>query len=225
MRAFFYLLLLTNLVFLLLQWAYPYEQWAARPGPSLAAAERLRLLDEPVTLAVQEDGGGVKARTTRVDEKIEANQLCYTLGPFKDQVGAQEAARRLRDSGVQVAVRASQEQEYTGMMVYLGPHESRRQAIDLSRELAAKGIRDQFVFNEPGHEFALSLGVFGLKKNAQRLMARLKKLGYSPKAESRYRQSTIYWLDYSKPESQELQQWIASLSNDQGISRITRQCP
>ena len=226
MRAFFYLLLLTNIVFLLVQWLYPYEQWAPQPR-ALAAAERLRLLDESETLAANEVVSDAPAAATGEPQggQVAPERLCYTLGPFKEQTEAQEAAARLRAAGIEVSLRPSQEQEYMGTMVYIGPHDTRQQAVAVARELADKGVRDYIIFSDPDKLNSLSLGVFGLKKNAERRKAQLEKLGYDVKTELRYRQRTIYWLDYGNPEPEALRDWIARMKTERGISRITRQCP
>jgi len=203
MKAFFYLLLLTNLVFLLLQWLYPYEQWA-RPSRSLAAAERLRLLDEgePGAMAARAGSPEPETATSPGEGSQVPARLCYTLGPFKEKTEAQEVAQRFRDAGIEVSLRPSQEQEYMGMMVYIGPHDTRKQAIEVARGLAEKGVREYIIFSDPDKMNSLSLGVFGLKKNAERRVAELEKLGYRPKTEMRYRE----------------------LKDQRGISRITRQC-
>ncbi len=226
MKAFFYLLLLTNLVFLLLQWLYPYEQWA-RPSRPLAAAERLRLLDEGEPGAMVAEAGSLEPAAAAMPSEDGSQvpaRLCYTLGPFKEKTEAQEVAQRFRDAGVEVSLRPSQEQEYMGMMVYIGPHDTRKQAIEVARGLAEKGVREYIIFSDPDKMNALSLGVFGLKKNAERRVAELEKLGYQPKTEMRYRQRTIYWLDYAESEPDSLRRWIDELKDQRGISRITRQC-
>ncbi len=226
MKAFFYLLLLTNLVFLLVQWLYPYEQWA-RPNQPLAAAERLRLLDEgePGSMVAKARQRKPKAAGVAAETRPRLSaRLCYTLGPFKKKTEAQEVAQRFRAAGIEVSLRPNEEREYMGMMVYLGPHDSRKQAIQVSRELADKGVREYIMFNEPGKMNSLSLGVFGLKKNAERRVAELERLGYRPKTERRYRRRTIYWLDYDRAEPDSLRRWIDKLKGQRGISRITRQC-
>ena len=43
-------------------------------------------------------------------------------------------------------------------------------------------------------------------------------------AQYRYRDRTIYWLDYSKPEKSALKDYIDQLKTTQGISRISRPC-
>ncbi len=220
MKAFFYLLLLTNLLFLLVQWLYPYAQWAPDPKP-LPAAERLRLLGEAASAV---SGGADEPQPADPLADARSGGLCYTLGPFKEQTEAQEAARRLLDAGIEASLRPSKEQEYMGVMVYLGPHDSRQQARAVARELGEKGVRDYIIFSDPDKPNALSLGVFGLKKNAERRKAQLEKLGYQPKTELRYRQRTIYWLDYAQAEPPPLRDWIDRMKTERGLSRIRRQC-
>ena len=70
----------------------------------------------------------------------------------------------------------------------------------------------------------MSLGVFGLKKNAETRYNKIAALGYQVKTEPRYRDRTIYWLDYSRLEEDDLRDYIDQLKTAQGISRISRPC-
>ncbi len=109
-------------------------------------------------------------------------------------------------------------------MVNIEGHTTRQQARKTAKSLAEKGVRDYMIVNEDDKPFALSLGVFGLKKNADRRIQRIERLGYDVKSEARYRNRTIYWLDYDQPENDNLQRVIDRLKIEQGVSRISRVC-
>jgi hypothetical protein len=180
----------------------------------------LQLLDEPAqqTATAADQSGATQAAPS-------ANApLCYTLGPFKEQQQAQQVIQRFSQDKIKITSRSSVEQEYMGMMVYIDGHENREAAISTAQELRKKGIDDYIIVNEPDKTNVLSLGVFGLKKNAERHQARIEALGYQAKTEPRYRKRRIYWLDYSRLETQALGTYIDELKRDLGISRIARQC-
>ena len=226
MKAFFLLLLLTNVVFAVLQWLYPYEQVFGGTRP-VAAAEQLVLLDEregatrPASEAQDQQGARQSVAALPSAEK----KLCYTLGPFKDEQRAQEVIVAFKNHDLTMTTRPSREKEYLGLMVYIDGHDSRNEVIATAEALAKKGIRDYMIINEERLTNALSLGVFGLKKNAERRMQRISALGYQVESEPRYRTRTIYWLDYNQPEPDMLLPVVDRLKIEQGISRITRACP
>ena len=224
MKAFFILLLLTNIVFAVLQWLFPYEQVFSRPTPTVAA-EQLQLLAELESKTETPiENEFTDTRTVQARQPAIPKKLCYTLGPFKDESNAQEVIVSFARHDLQMTSRPSLEKEYLGMMVYIDGHISRTAAMKTADALAERGIRDYMLVNEEGKENALSLGVFGLKKNADRRMQRISKLGYPVKSEPRYRNRTIYWLDYSKQENQALADLVDRLKKELGISRISHAC-
>jgi len=223
MKVFFTLLLLTNIVFAVFQWLVPYEQLMPH-GTNVAVAEKLRLLDEPNERSAEKlDPVSAVTAGTKPLASI-SGPLCYTLGPFKESQLAQEAARQFRQNNIDISSRSAVEKEYMGMMVYIDGHQSRAEAIDTAESLKAKGVRDYIIVNEPGKSNILSLGVFSLKKNAERRREKIAALGYTVDSEPRYRNRRIYWLDYSQAENDRLGELVERLKKELGISRISRKC-
>jgi hypothetical protein len=109
-------------------------------------------------------------------------------------------------------------------MVFIGGHNSRGAAITTANKLSARGIRDHIIINRPEQPNLLSLGVFGLKKNADRLKARVAKLDFPVETEARYRERTIYWLYVEQSSETELLQLLVDDEYDSGISQIPTQC-
>ena len=166
----------------------------------------------------------VKTETLMVEDT--SNKiLCYTIGPFKDKTLALEVSGRYTGKQVDTELKSSLEKEYLGVMVYLGSHKTRNQAKQVADRLASKGIRDYIIINEPPDKLnVLSLGVFGLKKNADRHAARIAKLNYEVKTELRYRERTIYWLYNRQSSESEIQNLLNDTDRQQGISQISSQC-
>ena len=195
-------------------------------------AEELRLLDEPIESRLVEESSVSEPdqETKQANEFLVAvvtidTRLCYTIGPFKERTRALEVSRRYSNNQVKTELKSSLEKEYLGVMVYLTGDKSRQNAINTAEKLAAQGIRDYQIINEPGKTNTLSLGVFGLKKNADRQVARLKKLRYPVKSEPRYRERTIYWVYNEQSNGSELLTLLDDDDVDKGIGQIPQQCP
>ena len=238
MKIFFSLLLIVNIAFGLMQWLLPYDQLVQK-NKNFPVAEELPLLNEPVESRLVEEikvskpeldaNQGTKQAVEQsskalVVEETTDTLLCYTIGPFKERTRALEVSRRYSNSKVKTELKSSLEKEYLGVMVYLSGNASRQAAIDIAEELATKGFRDYLIINEPGKSNALSLGVFGLKKNADRHVARLKKLNYPAKSEPRYRERTIYWVYNEQSSDSELVNLLDVDDANKGIGQIPQQC-
>jgi len=227
MKVFFALLLITNILFALIQWMLPYEQ-VIKTSALPVTSEKLRLLEEIETPVIKQPPAIDKtvAQNVNVPEEPASvpDRLCYTLGPFKEQQIAQEVSLNFKQNRIAISSRSSLEKEYMGMMVYLDGMETREDAVRVADSLAQKGVKDYIIVSEPERQFVLSLGVFSLKKNAEGRFNRIRRLGYDVKTEARYRNRTIYWLDYSESENENLTRFIDTLKVEKGISRISRQC-
>jgi len=150
--------------------------------------------------------------------------VCYTIGPITDKARAIEISGRYSGNQAETALKSSLEKQYLGVMVYIGGHKSRGAAITTANKLSAKGIRDHIIINRPEQPNLLSLGVFGLKKNADRLKARVARLDFPVETEARYRERTIYWLYVEQSSETELLQLLVDDEYDTGISQIPTQC-
>lgn len=233
MKMFFSLLLIANIAFGLIQWLLPYEQlWMPLDAKKIPVAEKLQLLSEPsnsTSLAKIESDISTKTNiieplSTLVIEDTSDKQLCFTIGPFKDRSKALEVSGRYSSNSINSELKSSLEKEYLGVMVYIAGHKNRQEALKTSDKLTAQGIREFIIVNDPDKPNILSLGVFGLKKNAERRVNQLKKLKYSVKTEARYRERTIFWLYYQQSNESDLQPLLSEQDRTNGISQIPSQC-
>ena len=233
MKMFFSLLLIANIAFGLIQWLLPYEQlWMPLDAKKIPVAEKLQLLSEPsnsTSLAKIESDISTKTNiieplSTLVIEDTSDKQLCFTIGPFKDRSKALEVSGRYSSNSINSELKSSLEKEYLGVMVYIAGHKNRQEALKTSDKLTAQGIREFIIVNDPDKPNILSLGVFGLKKNAERRVNQLKKLKYSVKTEARYRERTIFWLYYQQSNESDLQPLLSEQDRTNGISQIPSLC-
>jgi len=237
MKVFFSLLVLANIAFALVQWLLPYEQLVPQDY-NIPVAEQLRLLDEPVESEMIAEAeiiaeAEAKAEVSEAVQETESiitevptdNRLCYTIGPFKDKTRALEVSARYAANDVLTELKSSQEKEYLGIMVYISGHETRQAAINTAAALEKRGFRDsRILLNEADKLHTLSLGVFGLKKNADRLISRLKKYKYAAESEPRYRERTIFWIYSEQSSESELHILLDTEDVGKGIGQIPRQC-
>ena len=232
MKVFFALLLIANIAFAVFQWLLPYDQLFVEKK-KIPAGEQLQMLTnanvaiiseaEVVSKAEAENQVAVKPEVLVTEDSSDL-RVCYTIGPITDKSRAIEISGRYSGNRAWTALKSSLEKQYLGVMVYIAGHETRGAAITTANKLSAKGVRDHIIVNQPERPNLLSLGVFGLKKNADRLKVRVAKLGFPVETESRYRERTIYWLYIEQSSETELLQLLVDDEFDSGISQIPTRC-
>jgi hypothetical protein len=235
MKVFFGLLLIVNIAFAVFQWLMPYEQLFVE-RKKIPAAEQLQLLTDANTQVVSEaevvakveaETDALEAAVARIEKEVEASsdkRVCYTIGPIKDKARAIEISGRYSGRQVRTSLKSNLEKEYQGVMVFIAGHKNRAEAVRSASKLASNGITDHIIVNSPEKPNILSLGVFGLKRNADRLRARVEKLGFKVETESRYRERTIYWLYAEQSSETDVLQLLDTTDNESGISQIPTRC-
>mgnify|MGYP006434672073 CR=1 FL=1 len=227
MKIFFALLLIANIAFGFVQWLLPHDQLSTNTA-NLPVAEKLVLLPENRP-AVQADSVSASAdnEPKEVELIVEDQgdlELCYTIGPFRDKKRALEISGRYQSQTIKTDLKSVKDKEYLGVMVYLDGHKNREEALTTAKKLGSQGIRDYIIVNEKGKSNVLSLGVFGLKKNAEGRIKRLRELDYRPSSEGRYRERTIYWLYNQQPGTSDALVLLDEKDSEKGISQIPAQC-
>ena len=251
MKVFFALLLICNIAFAVFQWLLPYDQLFVETR-KVPAAEELQMLSEANTEIVKqvevaakvEEETPLQTRNPFQDESTQAlaiesdpveseallteevrdKRVCYTIGPVKDKARAIEISGRYSGRQIQTTLKSSLEKQYMGVMVYIDGHKTRADAMKTANKLSAKGLRDHIFINGPDQPNLLSLGVFGLKKNADRHVARVQQLGFPAKSEARYRERTIYWVYAEQSSENELMRLLTASEFEDGISQTPTQC-
>ncbi|MCP4471440.1 MAG: hypothetical protein GY815_12300 [Gammaproteobacteria bacterium] len=248
MKIFFALLLIANIAFAVFQWLLPYEQLFVE-NRKVPAAEELQLLSEANTeivsavAAVAEVESKAESGTetedvpaaepvepapaepeTLVTEDDSDKRVCYTIGPIKDKARAIEISGRYSGKQVTTTLKSNLEKQYMGLMVYIGGHKTRTDALKTADALSAQGVLDHIIVNRPDQKNLLSLGVFGLKKNADGLKAQVRKLGFPANTEARYRERTIFWVYAEQSSEDELLRLLEEAEFADGISQIPTQC-
>lgn len=222
MKALLMLLLLLNLGFF--AWQHWYGEEASDP---FASGHRIQADSGPRLVLVGESGSDalaaapkpvepppVQDRAQLAEEPAEENiptmpLTCATLGPFEERDVAQIALVRLDELGFAASVRESGGQIRSGFWVYLPPFPSRDAAETVRDELRAKGVHDLFIVNGSvsgsEQQNAISLGLFSTPERADQRAAEIGRLGFAPRVAERFRDATVYWVDFVQSRGKTLE--------------------
>lgn len=204
------------------------EQQSTKSKPEIIKREEEASLDLKTWLAKFTAENATTDETPeepqQQESSIKEQMFCYTAGPFKTKDTLKQATLYASDIGIQSQQRSIEENQYIGMLVYLPSQASRNDVVAIAEKLASKGVKDYMLLNEPGKEYSLSLGVYGLKKNADQRIKALSKLNYQAESEARYRKKTVYWLDYSFTESNNQSESSSQHMSSLNASQIKRNC-
>jgi hypothetical protein len=223
------------LVVLLALMNVAYFAWAALSEPVVTqnsiprlpeGVKRLALVtevneqpEEEITQIEQEAAQEVVIAKTSQD-----SISCYTLGPFRKEKLVQQLSARMDDEGFQPNTRAIEQTETAGYWVYLPPYKSRKEALAVAGKLAERGVKDYYVVTNDENKNAVSLGLFSEKGRADRRKADIRRYGYKPRSEIRYRDRTYYWVDYQEKGAVPLPEDLWSLIPGEKPQRLAREC-
>lgn len=150
---------------------------------------------------------------------------CVSLGPFLNLREATEATAMLNEIGLQPGQRLAESQVWFGHWVFLPEQPSRAEAIRIVESLREKGISDIYI--EPSGPFRnhISLGVFTDAEHAETRAGHIRRLGVSPQIRDRYRDSSVYWVDFSLPADRNIDPSAYQSSPSRVLRLEPRDCP
>jgi hypothetical protein len=217
MRSLFAILVLGNVV--LAGW------YALRPAPPAAASSRMlgvptielvgeRLNDAHRVASSWADNGAWERRdvaTARGERSAAASTAtvlepsspgaaapspsCISIGPFRDDAAAEQAAASLAAAGHALSKRSAEEDFWIGYWVYIEKLESAAQARDVAARMRDGGIDDAYVVSDEDLGTLVSLGVFSGERRANRQRDTARSLGSEPTVVERTRRAVATWLD------------------------------
>ena len=193
--------------------------------PMAEDLEQLVLLTEIKQKHAVTQGAVVDTSSADVEVSEASNAaVCYTMGPFKDEITLEQARTQLQEHGLNVDVRKREESQSHRYWVYLPVMSSRARATEVSRQLARAKVSDYFIVNSGEKKNAISLGYFKEKPRAENRLSWLNKRKFKAKMEVIFRLINVYWLDYSFVESSEINDELAQKYLVDGITRLDRSC-
>jgi hypothetical protein len=251
MRAFFFMLLAANLVYLVWVLANPLEP-PTSPAPRIPpSAERLILWSESGdgadgTVAQTMDVGPsedsfARPETDRghavnepvgegvADREAEPGTSpprCYSIGPFAAEGTARQAAEALRGVDPGVEVREARQRRPTSYWVYLTGFDGPGQARETVGELKAGGVRDYYIETVGEYRNTISLGLYTYRSRAAKRADDIRKLGFDPQIRPNLRNVIEYWIDYVAGEDVEMSpaQWRDLVQAPDSVEQLERDC-
>ncbi len=153
-----------------------------------------------------------------------ARRICFAIGPIRDRARALEISERYLARQVRTELKSSLDKLYLGVMVYVDGHETRADAAGTGATLAAHGIRDQVILNPESGRYLLSLGIFGHRRNAERLKVRVEGYGFPARIEERYRERTVYFVFAEQSDGGGLIDLLDGRDLADGVDRFSVPC-
>jgi hypothetical protein len=142
--------------------------------------------EKPVLTAVATGGGG-KSKAPP------APPPCATLGPFNDEIMAEQAEKQLSKAGWRSQRRATSEDVNDGWWVYVPNRDAAGQERTL-RAIRGAGLRDAFSMVD-SEDFSVSVGLFSDEQRAQDRAVRIQRLKLDAVVKERRKQLITVWFD------------------------------
>lgn len=152
--------------------------------------------------------------------------FCARLGPFAEEKSARAAIADLAAGQVFATLVTEGESRPTRYIVYIPPAASRQAALETLRELRSKKI-DSFVFSSGELRNGVSLGIFGQRSSATRLLNDMKRKGYEATLLEREGEEQRFWISLGPKNAVRLTEDLqAALRERYAEARYSREeCP
>jgi hypothetical protein len=180
----------------------PSALLAATPPaePSPTPAQAIDALDELAAAA----GAASQSAALAMTRDGPSNARCVALGPFINLRDAAQATAALRESGLDTAQRLEESLIWVGHWVYLAPAATRAEAIGVVETLREDGVSDIYIETSGEMRHAISLGLFSDAAGAETRAGKIRKLGVRPQIRDRFRDGTVYWIDFELAPGQDV---------------------
>lgn len=188
------------------------------PAPGQAAPERL----------VAGLSGGEKpvdaVAASPVEVSIPSN-ICWWVGPFKEEISGKLVVSRLEALDMSLQLRNIEIPGKPDYWVHLPPQSSRKVAVKLLRELQAKKI-DSFLITEGELENGLSLGFFTQQPSAESVHKKRMAQGYDARIKVVPRTYTELWAVFDVGEYGKFSDalWEKIQQGNAGLERRKNYC-
>ncbi len=126
---------------------------------------------------------------------IAAPLLCLSLGPFRIENDARDAAALLQSEGLAPRQRSAEDVVGGGYWVHLPPYPSRADARAAVAEINEKGVPDAYIVRTGENINAIALGMLTELDRAQRLATQVRAIGFDAQIAERTLTDTVFWVD------------------------------
>jgi len=232
MRSLFILLLLVNISYLV--WGVAFSEKYTPPYTDIQpdGDQALTLLSEhannlhaSVNLSSPDNRDLDKEDNKNLSPSMAPAATCYSLGPILDENDSKKLELSLKKSGFNPKHKAITDKEPQSYWVYFPSEKSLDNAKAVVEQLKTAKVDDYFIIRKGKYIHAISLGLYNGYNRAKVRVSRLKKLGFNPKVQTRYKKVTRHWLDFQESDAKRLdtQVW-ENAQKDNPLQKIARPC-
>lgn len=140
-------------------------------------------------------------------------RLCYRVGPFPQEKQVLGIRKRLARHVVSAVPRQAKEPR-TIYRVIIPPLPSQTMAMRVRDKLTRLGFKDHAILPLGDQKYAVSVGVFAVKSNADKRRRALKKKGITARRQTLDKSRIRHWLDIKSEDNLtkmlERQKWAVS---------------
>lgn len=196
--------------------------------PNAVVAESLTSLSaqgDRLVLLQEKNGGGVSAQAVAAAPTEPAVAICHMIGPFKEKISAHQVQDRLRALDITVNTYQVNVPDKPDFWVYLGPMRSRKEALDMLKELQSKKI-DSFLIGDGDLVNGISLGFFTKELLAQAVLKQRREQGYDAKLRAVPRFTQELWEVFAAEHYAKLSDelWQQIKAGTQGVELRKNSC-
>ncbi|MGH1537352.1 MAG: SPOR domain-containing protein [Gammaproteobacteria bacterium] len=236
MRSLFILLLLANLSYLLWGVAFSDKTSPAVTDNLSHGQQTLTLLSEQASNIIESANKSKSKfdKTSKANEEVEKNlspsmapaKTCYSLGPILDEKDSKKLEQRLKQTGFKPKHKAITDKEPKSYWVYFPVEKTLGDAKAVVEQLRVANVDDFFIVRKGKYTNAISLGLYNGYSRAKIRVGRLRRLGFNPKVQTRYRDVTRHWLDFQETDSKRLNTDVwEKVQKDNPLQKLARPCP
>ena len=92
-------------------------------------------------------------------------------------------------------------------------------------ELKIAKVDDNFIIRKGEFNNSISLGLYNGYSRAKIRVEQLKKLGFNPKVQTRYKEVTRHWLDFQETDQKRLKTTVwEKVQKDNPLQKLARPC-
>lgn len=189
----------------------PLQPVVPEEGPLPAVAEREVVAQEPPPVTEQEPIVAEAVETTPLspavipatpeaaeETEVKIAPVCGRVGGYPKRADAVLIANAIHEKhGFDTDLVEEILETRQGYWAMIPEAETRERALQTAERLKAKGVRDIWIFGKPPHKNAISLGLFGVEKNALQQARRVRALGFNVKVVPKIEKKLTYWVGFT----------------------------
>ncbi len=243
MRSLFILLLIVNLSYLIWGVAFSGKNTSSPSISQPQGDQTLTLLseqadnmlvsaDEKISKLDKTSKSNIKPSTkpnTKIDKNLSPSigpaKTCYSLGPILDEKDSKKLEQKLRQVGFKPKHKAITDKEPKSYWVYFPKQKTLEDAKAVANQLRDSNVSDYQIIRKGKFTNAISLGLYNGYSRAKIRVRNLKKLGFNPKVQTRYKEVTRHWLGFQESDQKRLKTSIwEKVQTDNPLQKLARPC-